>query len=136
MPGFELASSNSKLNLHPKAACIWTGGLFFFFKKRCMVAFRLILMRIRFRASDFGQISKTNLVLANRNSRLVRNRMRRWYSRHLFFCSCDSATVYCCRSVDPKNPSQRRLLLYLAPRRDALGVLRSATDSSIRACAD
>ena len=41
-------------------------------------------MRIRFRASDFGQLAKTNLVRANRNRLLVRTRMRRWCSGHLF----------------------------------------------------
>ena len=45
---------------------------------------RLILMRIRFRASDFRQVAKINLIRANRNRLLVRNRMRRWCSGHLF----------------------------------------------------
>ena len=51
-------------------------------------------MRIRFRASDFGQVAKTNVVRANRNRLLVRNRMRRWCSGHLFVCSCDSAVSF------------------------------------------
>ena len=49
------------------------------------VAFlRLILMRIRFRASDFGRVAKTNLVCAKRNRLHVPYRMRRWYSCHSF----------------------------------------------------
>ena len=40
-------------------------------------------------------------------------RNRRWYSGHLFICSCDSAV----RFLDIKKSSQRRLLLCLAPRR-------------------
>ena len=55
---------------------------------------RLILMRIRFRASYFGQVAKTNVVRANRNRLLVRNRMRRWCSDDLFVCSCDSAVRF------------------------------------------
>ena len=43
-------------------------------------------MRIRFRASDYGQVAKTKLVrAANRNGFLVRNRIRRWCSGHCFF---------------------------------------------------
>ena len=83
-------------------------------------------MQIRFRASDFGQEAKTNIVRARRNRLLVRNRMRRWCSGHLFVCSCDSAVrfldiensidVACllkrraeCSSLGPglKHPSQR-----------------------------
>ena len=92
---------------------------------------RLIPMRLRFRASDLGQVAKINLVRANRNRLLVRNRMR-WCSGHLFVCSCDSAVTF----LDSENSNQRRLLLCLAPRRDAPNALRSARDSSIQACAD
>ena len=68
---------------------------------------RLILMRIRFRASAFGQVAKTNHLRANRNRLLVRNRMRRWCSGHLFVCSCYSAVTF----WESEKPSQRRLLL-------------------------
>ena len=50
-----------------------------------ILSFRLIIMGMRFRASDLGQVAKTNLVRANRNRLLV----RRWCSGHLFFYSCD-----------------------------------------------
>ena len=55
--------------------------------------FRLILMRIRFRASYFGQGTKTNLVCANRKRFVVRNRTRRRYPGRLFVCSCDSSAL-------------------------------------------
>ena len=90
-------------------------------------------MQIRFRASDFGQEAKTNIVRARRNRLLVRNRMRRWCSGHLFACSYDPAVKY----LDSGNSSQRRLqLLCLAPHRDGPSALRSAPDSSVRGCAD
>ena len=55
---------------------------------------KLIFMRIRFRASYFGQFAKTNLVCADRNKLIVgRNLMRRWCSGHLFVCSCDYSAV-------------------------------------------
>ena len=41
-------------------------------------------MRIRVRASDFGMVAKTNIVRANRNRLLVRNRMRRRCWGHFF----------------------------------------------------
>ena len=70
---------------------------------------RLILMRIQFRAQDFGQIAKSNLVRENRKRLLVRNRMRRWCSGHLCICSCRSAV----RSLDAENSRQCRLQLCL-----------------------
>ena len=72
---------------------------------------RLILMQIRFKASDFGQIANINIVRENRNGLLVRNRMRRWCSGHLPICSCRSAV----KPLDAENSSQRRLLLCLRP---------------------
>ena len=74
---------------------------------------RLILMRIRFRASDFGQVAKTNVVRANRNRLLVQNWMRRWCPGQLFVCSCDSAV----RFLDSEKSCESRLLLCLPPRR-------------------
>ena len=75
---------------------------------------------------------KTDLVRANRNRLLVRNRMRTWCSGHVFVYSCDSALT----SLDSENSRQRRLLPCQAPRRDAPSALRSAPDPSIRACVD
>ena len=73
----------------------------------------LILTRIRVRASDLGRVANTNLG-SKRTSLNVRNRMRRRYSGHLFFfLSCDSAVSF----LDIEKPSQRRLLLCLAPCR-------------------
>ena len=98
-----------------------------------VIAFRLILTRIRFLASDFGQVANYKLSCAqNRRRPLVRNQMRRWRSGHMFVCSCDSAV----RFLGSESSSQCRLLLCLTPRRDALSALRSALDSSILACAD
>ena len=71
-------------------------------------------MQIRFRASDFGQVAKkNNLVCANRNRLLLRNRTRRWYSGHLFVCPCDSAVWLLVRLSDMKNSRQGRLLLLI-----------------------
>ena len=42
-----------------KSTTSWKGNLY---------TVRLILMRTRFRASDFGQVAKTNVVCANRNT--------------------------------------------------------------------
>ena len=71
-----------------------------------MYGFRLIILtRIRFRASDCGQIAKTNVVRANRNG-LVRNRMRRWCSGHLCAFSRDSAVswqVFGLRKIRPTS---------------------------------
>ena len=53
---------------------------------------------------------------------LVPNRMRRWYSGHLFVCSCDSAVSF----FDIENSSQVRLVLHVWR---ALSALRSALDS-------
>ena len=76
-------------------------------KKSQGVMLRLILMRIRFRASIFGQVAKITIMRANRNRLLV----QRWCPCHLFFCSCDSAASFF------ENASQRRPLLCPAPRR-------------------
>ena len=70
------------------------------------------IMRIRFRASDFGLVAKINLtkmLVQNRNRLLV----RRWCSGHSLFFSCDQGV----RFLDSENSSQRRLLLRPAPRR-------------------
>ena len=53
---------------------------------RVINGLRLILMRIRFRASGFGQIAKTKFVRTNRNRLLARSRIRRWCSGHSFIC--------------------------------------------------
>ena len=103
-------------------------------------------MRIRFQASDLGQVTKTKLIsfVQNRNRLLL----RRWCSGHLFFCSCDSAgrcwtmflknqvnVDYCyvprrveCPILGPrfKHASLRSLTL-IWPRRD---VPRQASDPS------
>ena len=55
-------------------------------KDKSIALLAVILTRMRFRASDFGQVAKTNLVSANRNGIRVQNRMRRWYSGRLFAC--------------------------------------------------
>ena len=73
--------------------------------------FRLIPMRIRFRASDFGRVAKKTSVVQSELH--VRNRMRRWCSGHLLVCSCDSAV----RFLDVEKSSQCRLPLCLTPRR-------------------
>ena len=52
----------------------------------------IISLKIRFRASDFRS-QKANLVRANRNRLLVRNRMRRWCSGHLFRCLEPTSTT-------------------------------------------
>ena len=88
---------------------------------------RLIHIRIGFRASDFGDTdfsSEIKLVRVNRNRLLVRNRIRRSCSGHVIVCSCDPVVSY----VGPRNSRQRRLVLCLAPRRDAPTALRSAPD--------
>ena len=88
-------------------------------------------MRIRFRASDLGQAAKINSILAkSKQASCVKSDAQMVLGS--FVCSCDSAV----RFMDSENSSQRRLLLCLAPRRDALSALRSALDSSIQACAD
>ena len=89
---------------------------------------RLILMRIRFRASDFGQVAKTNLVRANRNRLRVRNRMRDGARAICLLAPVISAV----RFWDSVIPSQRRLLLSGA----APSALRSALDSSTPALTD
>ena len=81
-------------------------------------------MRIRFRASEFGQVAKINVIRANRNRGLV----RRLRSGHLFFSSCDSAV----RFSNSENSCQCRLLPS-AMSGAAPGALRSALDSSIQA---
>ena len=51
----------------------------------------LMLMRVRFRASNYGQVAKTNIVRAAKIETLllpVRNRKRRWCSGHLFVFIC------------------------------------------------
>ena len=99
-------------------------------KGRLTPTIRLILMRIRFRASDFGQVAKTNIVRANRNRLLLRNRVRTWCSVHVFVRSCDPAV----RFLDSEISSQRRLLLCLAPRR--VHFARSWTQASRPALTD
>ena len=70
---------------------------------------RRVIMRIRFRASDFGLVAKISTsFVQNRNRLLVRRRC----SGHSFFYSCDSAL----RFLDSENSSPRRLLL--RPRRE------------------
>ena len=62
----------------------------------CTSLSRLVFVRVWFPASYLGEVAKTNLhfVCANWNRLLVvRNRPRRWYSGHLFVCSCDSSAV-------------------------------------------
>ena len=86
-------------------------------KTRFCLPARLIRMRIRFRASDFGQIEKKQTSFVQIETGFlceIRSRTRRWCSGHVFVCSsCDSAV----RFLDSENSSQRRLLLCLTPCR-------------------
>ena len=100
---------------------------------------KLTLMRIRFRASDFGQVAKINIIRAKSKQVFV----RRWCSSHFFFCSCDSESAVTvglwtqkiqanvdysyvprraeCSSLGPglKHPSLRSLTFPVVwPRRD------------------
>ena len=80
-------------------------------KKIKIYSTRLILTRIRFRASD--SVAKTRCFgRTNRERLLVRNRMRRRCSGHLFVCSRDRQFLFY-----SEISSQRRLLLCRAPRR-------------------
>ena len=72
-----------------------------------MLCFTLI-MRFRFRASDFGQVAKTNLVVANRNRLLARNLIRIVVLNSRRY-SCDSA-VSMVGAWTKKKSSQRPLL--------------------------
>ena len=74
------------------------------------VCVRLILTRIRFRASDFGQVARINIIRAKSKQAFCAEMM---LGSFVFFCSCDSAV----RFLDSEKSSQRRLLLCLAPRR-------------------
>ena len=82
---------------------------------------------------------KPNFFRANRNGLLVRNRIcvdMIAVGCYLFVCSADSFSRY--EVFGPKksdfNPTSI-LLLYLGPRRDAPGALRSAAASITRASA-
>ena len=79
-------STQKKVKNKNVAPWIWEENFFFAF-------LRLILTRIPFRASYFGQDAKliSYVVCANRYRLLVRKRTQRWHSGHLFVCSCDSS---------------------------------------------
>ena len=74
-----------------------------------MVGLRLILTRVRFRASRFGQVAKT----ISRSCESKQASCAEMGSGQLFFCSCDSEI----RFLDSESSRQRRLLPHLAPRR-------------------
>ena len=57
---------------------------------------RRILMRIRFRASNFGQVAKIKSHWCKIETGFL---CGRWRSGHLFFCSCNSAV----RFLDSEN---------------------------------
>ena len=85
------------------------------------------------RASDFGQVTKINLVRAKIETGFLCEIGCGDGARVIcFVCSCNSAV----RFLNSENLSQSLLPLCLAPRRDAPSALRSALDSSNQACAD
>ena len=71
-------------------------------------ALRLIIMRIRFRASDFGLVAKINIIHAKSKQASCAEMVLGSF----VFCSCGSAVTF----LDSENSSQRRLLLCSAPR--------------------
>ena len=71
--------------------------------------FRLIIMRIRLRASDFGLVAKIKIIRAKSTQASCAEMVLGSF----VFCSCGSAVTF----LDSENSSQHRLLLRPAPCR-------------------